>query len=643
LTEIIAVVNDQELQEIGKLIRYFQRNTQQFAEWGNHDMKKLLSLLVIVLVIWMGVGSSAIAYDARIETMFYGDYAYTLENGQATIVWCSGCQCSPRWYDDADYWGEGIANRPGKMDEAATFPHFIDGVWRMVVPDSLNGYPVVAIGSSALSECDASDIILPEGLISIGAWAFMMCQGVHAITVPESVSFIGESAFTDYCSATLRVTEGSYAARYAEENGVPFTYDMEYRVFESGDWLYTLMDGLATIYGYDEAGRYSYDDANDLVIPNYIDGYPVIAIKARPFPYSFKSARNLNSVVIREGVASIGDSLFEGCSDLTRVTIPESCTSIGEGAFNDCPDLVLTVIEDSYGWQYAQENGIPYVFEHDLHIFKSGDFRYTLENGHATLVSYNGNDAAPVIPNAPDGYPLVGIGDNAFRGCGSLTGISIPESVTSIGNGAFRDCSDLARVMIPKGVASIGSSAFRDCANLTSIVIPEGVKSIGNSAFRNCVSLTGITIHEGVTAIGEDMFHNCSSLTNIVIPESVITIGENAFYGCSSLSNIATPLNVTTIDSDAFLGCSSLTDIVIPKGVTAIGNYVFAGCRSLSSIMIPETVTTIGSWTFTGCGEITLHVHEGSYAEEYAKDHDVPYVYFDENGVDFTREKSAYE
>lgn len=82
-----------------------------------------------------------------------------------------------------------------------------------------------------------------------------MCRDTLSITVRESVTFIGQNAFDDECPATLRVIEGSYAARYAEENGVPYTYDPEYKVFESGNWLYTLADVAATILGYD-----AYDD-----------------------------------------------------------------------------------------------------------------------------------------------------------------------------------------------------------------------------------------------------------------------------------------------------------------------------------------------------------------------------------------------
>ena len=103
----------------------------------------------------------------------------------------------------------------------------------------------------------------------------------------------------------------------------------------------------------------------------------------------------------------------------------------------------------------------------------------------------------------------------AFRGCSSLTSITIPDSVTSIGERAFDGCSSLTSRTIGNGVISIGEKAFDGCSSLTSITIPDGVTSIGSHAFYGCSSLTSITIPDGVTSIGSYAFYDCNSLKTV--------------------------------------------------------------------------------------------------------------------------------
>ncbi len=106
--------------------------------------------------------------------------------------------------------------------------------------------------------------------------------------------------------------------------------------------------------------------------------------------------------------------------------------------------------------------------------------------------------------------------DCAFRGCSSLTSITIPDSVTSIGYEAFYDCSSLTSVTIGNSVTFIGGSAFQGCIGLTSITIPDSVTFIGGSAFEGCRSLTSVTIGNSVTSIGYEAFYDCRSLKTVL-------------------------------------------------------------------------------------------------------------------------------
>ena len=232
-------------------------------------------------------------------------------------------------------------------------------------------------------------------------------------------------------------------------------------------------------------------------------------------------------------------------------------------------------------------------------------------SGSGRMWEYTDSSTAPWyknrenIVNAVVMSGVTSIGNSAFRGCSSLSSITIPEGVTSIGWDAFSGCSSLTSITIPESVTSIGDCAFWGCSGLTSVKIPEGVTSIENEAFRGCSSLSSITIPGGVTSIGDWAFSGCGSLTNVRIPEGVTSIGDCAFFDCSSLTGVRIPEGVTSIGVYAFSGCSSLTSIMIPEGVTNIWYWTFSGCSSLTSIMIPEGVTSIGHEAFSGCSSLT--------------------------------------
>ena len=345
----------------------------------------------------------------------------------------------------------------------------------------------------------------------------------------------------------------------------------------------------------------------------------------------------IKTVVIEDGVTTIGDFAFFSCSSLTSITIPDSVTSIGEAAFVGCSSLTSITIPDS------------------VVSIGDGTFRWCSSLTSITI---------------PDSVTYIGYG--AFYNCSSLTSITIPNSVTSIDVGTFEKCSSLTSITIPNSVTSIGGDAFDDTGYyndennwdngllyinnylinakryIEKCVIKDGTKLIGDDAFYNCSSLTSITIPDSVTSIGEDAFEGCSSLTSITIPDSVTSIGDGAFYGCSSLTSITIPDSVTSIGEYVFEGCSSLTSIdvdvenkyfssvdgnlynkdktkiiqyavgkkqnsfAIPDSVTSIGNSAFYGCSGLTSITIPNSLKSIGEYAFKDCSSLTSITIPGS-------------------------------
>jgi len=341
------------------------------------------------------------------------------------------------------------------------------------------------------------------------------------------------------------------------------------------------------------------------------------------------SQRNkIKKVVIENGVTSIGNYAFDGCSGLTSVTIPNSVTSIGESAFFVCSGLTSVTIPNSV--TSIGMSTFQYCFS-----LTSINIPNSVTNISACAFSGCRGLTSITIPNS-----VTSIEDAAFESCTGLTSINIPNSVTSIGEDAFCNCSGLISVTIPNSVTSIGSRAFSGCTGLTSITIPNSVTSIGYSAFSRCSGLISVTIPESVTSIGDGNFSGCSGLTSVTIPNSVTYIGERAFNGCTSLTSVTIPNSVTSIGEDAFNGCYLLADkfvnksncyceykvvdieqndglllignevvncrkwatsVTIPNSVTSIGEYAFWGCKSLTSVTIPNSVTSIGEDAFNGC------------------------------------------
>jgi hypothetical protein len=143
----------------------------------------------------------------------------------------------------------------------------------------------------------------------------------------------------------------------------------------------------------------------------------------------------------------------------------------------------------------------------------SGQWTYVLEGGCATIISYEEElSGVLTIPGEVDGYPVTGIGVEAFHMCWDLAKVIIPDSVTSIGEWAFKECYELTGVVIGSNVTSIDEMAFFGCESLVIVTLPDSMTSIGSYAFADCSSLTSVTIPAGVTYIGERAFHKAEFL-----------------------------------------------------------------------------------------------------------------------------------
>ncbi len=239
------------------------------------------------------------------------------------------------------------------------------------------------------------------------------------------------------------------------------------------------------------------------------------------------------------------------------------------------------------------------VFERTVYAQTSGYYQYTVSDGKATITGYTGPGGAVAIPAALDSYPVSAIGDHAFNGCQSITGITIPESVIGIGNFSFYSCNSLKSVTLGSGLTSIGDSAFYNCNNLIGITVPSSVSSIGQNAFDECTALSSINVVTTNTHFSSQdgvLFNQAKTQllrypvgktgANYSIPGSVIEIGDYAFVGCYKYpSGVVIPSSVKNIGAHAF-DHTVLTSIAIPGSVSNIGPSAFGGCLKLTAINV---------------------------------------------------------
>ena len=238
------------------------------------------------------------------------------------------------------------------------------------------------------------------------------------------------------------------------------------------------------------------------------------------------SRSNISSLVIPEGVDSIGSAAFYGCNYLEKIVLPKSITKLGENIFYDCTKLQsLKILSDKLTY----------------------------------------------IPN-----------DFCLK-CQGLTDILIPTSIQTIGESAFRETKSLNSLVIPQNVKSIGNFCFYS-SGLASIEMYDNVVSIGNKAFRECDKLQYVKLSSNIEELENEMFRECSMLETVILPEKITTIPEYCFFGCSSLKNISIPASVIALEKFAFAHCVSLEYIKESAILSPIyrESYRFRRCTSAS-------------------------------------------------------------
>lgn len=317
----------------------------------------------------------------------------------------------------------------------------------------------------------------------------------------------------------------------------------------------------------------------------------------------------------------------------------------------------------------------------------AGDYEYAILNGTASISGYQGEGGNVAIPSSLGGVPVAGISAFAFANCGSITALTIPDTVTSVGEGAFLGCTALTSLTVGVNVRDMAARAFQNCTALTNVfwnaaavggfagtdqvfanagtaktgirvvfgdsvetvphylffaegafpkisgvVLGSHVKTIGCYAFPYCQS-TSLVIPDQVRIVGDGAFSN-GGFSSLSIGRGVEEIGKSAFFSCKELTAVTLPGSVTAVGSGAFRFCSALSQITLREGLEEIGVAAFANCPALATVTVPKSVTSIGDkafgYDFAGAvpSRVALVIKGYTYtaAQGYAVENGFPFL-----------------
>ncbi len=541
-------------------------------------------------------------------------------------------------------------------DYAGIIVGFVGGDCGATVTWKLGSGVLIISGTGAMADYDdpsaqpwkdyrssITRVVIESGVTTIGKKAFAGCTGLTSVTVYAPDCTLGNGAF-DGCN--------NLEAIY-----VPSDLVDHYKTAENWSAYASIIMENIISQGY--CGAEGHEEDVTWVLKNTSHNYTLtISGTGAMADYNDSSERpwdsyanGIETIVIEDGVTSIGSSAFYDCASLTTVTIPSSVTSIGNYAFENCSGLTTITIPASvtsigYG-VFASCNQL------ETMMVEAGNKVYDSRNSCNAIIEKESNTLIAGCKNTIIPDDVTNIGNNAFEGCEGLTTVTIPAGVTYIGPDAFFYCTGITDVYCNADPTKltwdeVGCDDFKEDGS-TIIHVADAdpwytkFGGVVNGVFRDpsTIPLTwnydsdtktltfsgkepipsydlderpwkdyveeveNIVINEGVRGIGNQAFSGFSGLTTVTIPASVTSIGKYAFNYCSGLTTITIPASVKSIGFYAFNSCTGLTIVTIPAGVTSIGNYAFEGCSGLTTVTIGSGVTYIGYDAFYQCTAVT--------------------------------------
>ena len=546
-------------------------------------------------------------------------------------------------------------------DSIATITGFQGGTASLVIPETLDGYKVRAIGNGVFrGKTRLRTVVISDGIESIGDSAFENCTNLRLIDFPDSVTSIGKYAFANTGLTQLTLppklryigTSILWNTAGVTELTIPKTVDS---TGHEGRWVDTEPYG----HIWSEVGPLSLSFITKLSFEEGMSTVPAHIAQKAPYltdvtmPNSvtkidaeaFENCVALKTIPLSAGLTEIGNSVFSECTAMTEINLPESLNTLGNYVFQHCGLTSLTLpknlkyIGTGILWNTAgvTELTIPKTVDSTGH---EGRWVDTEPYGH--IWSEVGPLSLSFITKLSFEEGMSTVPAHIAQKAPYLTDVTMPNSVTKIDAEAFENCVALKTVPLSAGLTEIGSNVFSECTAMAEINLPESLNTLGNYVFQHC-GLTSLTLPKNLRYIGTGILWNTAGVTELTIPKTVNSVGHEGRWvdtepyghiwsevgplslsfitklsfeeGMSTvpahiaqkapyLTDVTMPNSVTKIDAEALEYCIALETVKIPESVITIANSVFAK-SGLKTVTVPQSVAEMGEYVFGGCTSLS--------------------------------------
>lgn len=466
-------------------------------------------------------GSSNRKYYTSSDSRYFSDASgiYNSDGGTG-----SESTIQPRY----DY----TVSKNAQDEDVATITKYYGSVAAIIVPDTIDGYPVVAIGEGAFrGNKYLTAILIPDCITSIGDYAFADTN-LDSLVLPAELNSLGRCILSGNKGVTEIVipktlsSTGSSYSNLIEGDGPFAESNVQTAVIESGmtvipEHLFHKNSTLTSVEIPDtvtEISRYAFAQTGleNIELPSSVT----------TLQYEIFSGGNLLQISIPDSVTGMGNAIFQNCSKLQKVKLPKARYNISDYTFAGCTSL--------------EEIQLP--------------------------------------------KTVTTIWPHAFDGCSSLKKVEWSDCLESIKDNAFKGCTSLTEIVIPNTVRELGNEAFRNCDGLEKIVIPNSVTTIGNGVLYDCDSLTNISVGVGISKLSESCFEHCDNLEKIVLPYTIKSIDKSAFKECIALKEITIPRNTSSIGTSVFSYPAKMTIY----GVAGTYAEKYAGEKGIKFVAIDK-------------------------------------------------------